>query len=98
MTMESIFNSIEVRPSHGMEFLVFTDPGHAWVRVPKSLAHDLGIEGRVSSYSYQDSEFLYLEEDCDALLFINALNDWGYVPEFKDIYSEDCFVRELPSV
>lgn len=41
------------------------DPGHAWLRVPVELLADKELRESISHYSYMDSEFAYLEEDCD---------------------------------
>ena len=54
------------------KFVFHSDPGHGWLQVPKKLIRELGIGKEISSYSYQDEDFLYLEEDCDAVLFIEA--------------------------
>lgn len=49
------------------------DPGHGWLQVPKPLAKQLGITGKISGYSYQDTKNVYLEEDCDFSLFYDAM-------------------------
>jgi len=49
------------------------DPGHGWLQVPHSLISKLGISKKISGYSYRDTNFAYLEEDCDLSLFCNAL-------------------------
>lgn len=53
------------------------DPGHAWLVVPTALVKDLSIEHRISKCSYVSNEgsVLFLEEDCDALIFIKALEE-----------------------
>jgi len=51
----------------------FSDPGHGWMKVKRSELLELGIEGKISGYSYQRGEFAYLEEDQDAFTFIEAL-------------------------
>lgn len=43
----------------------FTDPGHGWVSVKKSVLVFLGIAGKISHYSYMRGASAYLEEDCD---------------------------------
>ena len=45
------------------------DSGHAWLVVPKKLAQQVSD---ISTYSYQSpsGSKAYLEEDCDAQLFI----------------------------
>lgn len=50
-------------------FHVYSDPGHAWGKVPERLIIDLEIEQKVSRYSYYRNGFVYLEEDCDLPLF-----------------------------
>lgn len=49
------------------------DPGHAWLEVPLSLLVELGIAGKISSYSYICGTSAYLEEDCDLSVFCNAV-------------------------
>ena len=53
----------------------YSDPGHGWLRVPREELRELGIESKISKYSYQKGSFVYLEEDCDAPEFINALSE-----------------------
>ena len=36
-----------------MKIHVYNDPGHGWASVPMSLLVDLGIDNKVSTYSYQ---------------------------------------------
>jgi len=52
---------------------VYTDPGHGWASVKRSLLVKLGIDDKVSHYSYQRGQSVYLEEDCDLSLLIRAL-------------------------
>ena len=58
---------------------VFADPGHAWARFPKARLAKLGIADKISSYSYQNGDNAFLEEDCDLYTLINALKGAGYV-------------------
>ncbi len=46
--------------------------GHAWLEVTRPELIDLDIENRISDYSYQQFDFVYLEEDRDAHIFIDA--------------------------
>lgn len=50
----------------------YSDPGHAWLEVTRAELISLGIENRISGYSYQKFDFVYLEEDSDAGIFIDA--------------------------
>ena len=40
---------------------------------------DLNLLGKISPYSYQRGETVYLEEDCDAGVFIDKLKSLGIV-------------------
>lgn len=51
-------------------YQMFCDPGHGWLRVKRSELDALGITNKISGYSYQKGIYAYLEEDCDASLFI----------------------------
>ena len=59
------------------KFNVYQDPGHGWVKVPAFLLHQLGVANDVSRYSYVHQGHVYLEEDCDAPLVLNALHRRG---------------------
>lgn len=48
------------------------DPGHSWLEVPRHELHQLGIDHTISHYSYQNGDFVYLEEDCDLLTYLQA--------------------------
>jgi hypothetical protein len=72
-----------------------TDPGHGWVEVPRALLFFLDIEDRVSGYSYQKGGQVFLEEDLDAALLVNALRDKGVEVSFEERYADPCFVRNL---
>lgn len=54
--------------------IVYSDPGHSWGKVKRSVLHNLGIANNISSYSYQRGEYVYLEEDCDLSTLCMALN------------------------
>lgn len=56
-----------------MPYIRYEDPGHSWLRVPKSELEALGIAAQISPYSFQSGTYAYLEEDCDMARFIDAL-------------------------
>ena len=60
-----------------MKFNYYMDPGHGWLKVPISLLKELGIESRITVYSYRRGDYAYLEEDCDAPAFMNAMEARG---------------------
>lgn len=75
------------------------DPGHGWVAVPRSLVQKLPLPEPVSQFSYQsrDGAMLFLEEDCDAPLVLQALRDQGDLVKLQDkTTNHDSFVRSLP--
>ncbi len=54
-------------------FPVFSDPGHGWLKVSRAQLKRAGLsEKAFSEYSYKRGESFYLEEDCDAAVFITA--------------------------
>jgi hypothetical protein len=65
------------------KYIFFCDPGHAWLRVKRQEIIDLNIQHRISPYSYQNGQYVYLEEDCDAGVFLYAK------------YGKDISFREL---
>jgi N-acetyl-anhydromuramyl-L-alanine amidase AmpD len=63
---------------------VFADPGHAWARFPKQRLVKLGIADKISAYSYQRGDNVFLEEDCDLSVLISALKFQGYDIKFDE--------------
>ena len=60
-----------------MKVYFYSDPGHGWLSVSrKTLAKYVDLK-KVSSYSYQRKDRVFLEEDLDAPLFITALQKAG---------------------
>jgi hypothetical protein len=53
--------------------VVYSDPGHAWGKVKRQVLNNLGIADKVSPYSYQLRDNVYLEEDCDLALLHDTL-------------------------
>lgn len=69
-------------------FRIHVDPGHAWAECPSGLLKLLGIDQKVSTYSYQRDGMAYLEEDCDLGLLVRALRDRGIEPVFEEELSD----------
>lgn len=53
-------------------YISHSDGGHAWLAVKRRELEFLNIIDKVSRFSYQKGGTVYLEEDCDAGLFIVA--------------------------
>ena len=64
---------------------MYHDPGHGWLKVPIRYLSVLGIVDKVSRYSYCKGGFAYLEEDCDAGLFLNTLQSRGIVEDLEHL-------------
>jgi hypothetical protein len=62
-------------------YIFHSDPGHGWLEVTRAECKRLGILNKISIYSYQRGNKVYLEEDCDATLFIEAKKE--HKEEFK---------------
>lgn len=58
----------------------YADPGHGWLRVKRQLLIDYGIEARVTRYSYEKHDYVYLEQDSDATLLLEVLKKAGITP------------------
>ena len=54
------------------KYLFTSDPGHGWLHVPRRELDVLNIADKVSHCSYQNGMTVYLEEDCDVQLYLDA--------------------------
>lgn len=79
-----------------MTYRYITDPGHGWIEVSRAEIDALGIRHSISEYSYQRADMVYLEEDCDAALFIRAKAARKEPVQYVEIHQENTFVRNLP--
>lgn len=54
-------------------FTLVTDPGHGWLVVTHDELHTVGLNATMlSTYSYWDADYFYLEEDMDYGIFAAA--------------------------
>ena len=67
----------------------FSDPGHGWARVPKAKLIKLGIADKITSFSYQRGINVYLEEDCDAGIFLSEMKNRGQNVKIISTYVND---------
>lgn len=79
-----------------MQIRYITDPGHGWFEVPLALIQELGIGSQITAYSYRRGEFAYLEEDCDAYTFDQAMKSQGRAYAVKEQYQEQTMIRNYP--
>ena len=60
----------------------YQDPGHGWLAVKREWLKRLGIEDRITPYSYQRGNTVYLEEDRDFATFHEAAKAAGWEVDF----------------
>ena len=76
-----------------MKHLIFDfhqDGGHAWLKVSKDLFNRTNLTVKhISSFSYQDNNNYYLEQDCDATMYLNNLKEQGIKYSFINIDDGD---------
>ena len=82
-------------------FEVHEDPGHGWLKVPREAIDRLKIADKISEYSYEQGGklgWVYLEEDCDASVFVEAMKLTGVnvVPRFI-VVNHDSPIRRMNS-
>jgi hypothetical protein len=65
-------------------YIFHSDAGHAWLAVRRKELMELGIMDKVSIGSYERGVTVYLEEDCDAGLFIKALKSKGIDIKYRE--------------
>lgn len=68
-----------------MKYKHYYDASHGWIAVKKSQLKELGIENKITEYSYMKGETAYLEEDCDATTLVKALEAHGIKAEFEAV-------------
>jgi len=56
-------------------FKHFVDPGHGWYKVSREMLFRMDILDKISSFSYQKGDWVYLEEDCDATIFFDRYKE-----------------------
>lgn len=81
---------------HTRQYTWYADPGHAWLKVPLDELKALGITGQISNYSYCYAGQAYLEEDCDAGKFIDALRELGWTVTTNEVFQDPTNIRNFP--
>lgn len=78
-----------------MELFFISDPGHGWLRVPMKLLEDWNIDILISEYSYRTKAFAFLEEDCDAEIFIKEAKsrNFKHVIHYTTINDFESYLR-----
>jgi len=77
----------------------YSDSGHGWIAVKRSILIQLGIADKISQYSYQSKsgQTVYIEEDGDANTLVNAFKANGIEYQFEHKYHDGTSrIRSLP--
>lgn len=75
------------------QYLFISDPSHGWLRATKRECERLGVVPSI--YSYQDRMYYYLEEDCDAALFVEAKKAAGESFSVREEYQDNTNIRYM---
>jgi hypothetical protein len=65
-----------------MKLKYYTDPGHGWIAIKRKVLNDLEVADKITVFSYQKGQTVYLEEDCDAFLVMQKLSEQGITVTF----------------
>jgi len=78
-----------------IDYYFYSDPGHGWLAVNYDELVELGIQDKISHYSYVKGNIVYLEEDCDMAVFMNAMEAKGVKIDVLEINepTNDSIVR-----
>lgn len=77
------------------------DPGHGWIEVSIAELQMVGLRPNgFSSCSYRKGDRFFLEEDCDAGVFVEAYKRvFGEAPAFKEVHTDhQHWIRNLPNI
>lgn len=55
----------------------YSDPGHGWAKIKRETLRKSGILAKVTPFSYQRGDYVYLEEDCDLSLLFKTMDAKG---------------------
>lgn len=72
-----------------MKLKVYADPGHAWAAIKRDKLVKLGIADKITSYSYQRGDTVYLEEDCDLSTLMHAVRLAGIALSFDEHHTNN---------
>ena len=65
------------------ELTYYIDAGHGYLKVPMKTIEAYGLKNKISGFSYKTANFAFLEEDCDATLFMKTVKEMGNEHHYK---------------
>tara|TARA_S200002703_G_scaffold84204_1_gene72609 strand:- start:144 stop:401 length:258 start_codon:yes stop_codon:yes gene_type:complete len=73
-----------------MKYKFHSDAGHGWLAVPIIHLENFNLMRKISRFSYMNGQTAYLEEDCDAPLFIETYKSInGKYPELVELVQKN---------
>lgn len=66
----------------------YSDPGHGWGAVKRNLLDSMSILDKISTFSYQKGQTVYLEEDRDLPVLVTQLALKGIEVEYQNSHSD----------
>lgn len=73
----------------------YTDPGHGWLAVDRADLDALDIAHKITPYSYERGDRVYLEEDLDAMTYLEAARAAGWRVTTRESYSDKTTIRHM---
>jgi hypothetical protein len=78
-------------------YIYHHDSAHGWLEVPAGEIKAMGLEKRISPYSYSYQDKVYLEEDLDVGTFINIRKLLSKPISIQNSYLDGmCYIRDYP--
>ena len=75
---------------------LYSSPSHAWAKVSCAQLIDLGVSSKISAFSYRSGRDIYLEEDCDLTVFMEAAKKAGLEIDLVDrLIAQDDTIRKM---
>lgn len=72
-----------------MKLKYYTDPGHGWIAIKRAILDQLSIANKITHYSYQRGNTVYLEEDHDANILMTELKKRQILVEFQTKHTDN---------
>ncbi len=83
-----------------LKYHKYEDPAHGWLKVSMKTIRQLNLKDQISRYSFVSGSFVFLEEDRDMPLFIQAWeNQVGcqFPPIERHTADEKSWIRQYPA-
>ena len=75
---------------------LFSSPSHAWAKVSCAQLINLGVSSKISAFSYRSGTDIYLEEDDDLTIFVEAAKKAGLEIDLVDRpIAQDQTIRQM---